>query len=576
MGCFILEELLSSSKTFLNNPLKLRLMALPLEDRVFTTNYPLEANEIDFKVRYLEGRRLGWGWQYDGKLDVDVGITVPGIDDYARSFSDEKGLKFGISAVKKKRGEKQQRAKSQLSDTIINRLLEISEIVELPIIRRLSVDKFSEFETALVEKVSELMDLPEIAQRYLDIKSQKQQHLVEIEKMVRSSVVDKKRGLVKAELIAHEVEAMYKIATMASQGLDYKLDRDNLQRRVENLFDPNDNLLFRPIFKKVAEGYWARFINQLVGEGFYRYLKNSEQDLDRMYCAVLEKLSEKAINGERLTTGLYELTFKETNSLSDVLQVLEHERKANLELLARLKKITRANDYDQEINALSTRVMRMMSFSNGLITATEPGVPEFNGNYSVDDDFEAAQVVRRQMASDLEQYLKANDKKLRVRSGNTPSVRFEGELIKIQNSGDYNISMAVGSFAVSSLRYHLGFFSNSYKWHVQFKFSPHPRDAIPPVMKTTYTHLFEEASTIEQKYASPALAAERFIKLADDEIAKTKLKSNSKQDTINLIKDYHPYLDEEMIFVEKFYQGMVKRFTEMYQPRLIETTNGSI
>jgi hypothetical protein len=463
-----------------------------------------------------------------------------------------------------------------LDDLIIENTFNASGQLNL-IIKPYTTDAdYLQLEQTIFEQVALAAERPEIALKYHDAKdakelrrledlrSRQQQKSTEEEKQKDKEKLQREKEMaermksvaekLKGTLVDYESSAMYSLAVLASKGLDYEIPKERIKNRVEHLFNPDDNLLDRPLFGNGEKGTWARFVKEVLGDGFYSKLHNLESDMDEFYIAVWENVQKKVTDESQLTEEQYESAICETFNLKDVLSLLERERDIYITLLKRFQEILVRDpvDYTKVLDDMKKRLMPTGEFFTSRIN--EPN--RFEYDYSTKNDREAFNAIRGKLTQDFASYLQKNASMVAVVGdsfGN--SIRNNMAVILLKDSGDGKLKAgSCGTIREDGY---------NYDTYVTFSYvigSPEMRNVKLKLKEYTLA----VAQTVEEKYGNFSNAADFIVSKACQKSIEV-VKDNYLVKRQEIIRSFHPYLDEQLKFRERFYELMVERFKGMYE-----------
>lgn len=527
-----------------------------LLDNRFNSGTPVTEQELDISIHYTE--REEWRFslsprRYVGNLEIKLDIHT---DGYNRVFTHQ------VDVTPGKAGKETLADKRRLENTVIDFLLEDTEKVKPAIEARLDKERFSRAEHTILTRVAEVMELPRIMERYDDRKKDRMTLLLQPEQPVVRQQRKKtmSRSAVEKAVTRYETAAMYGIAVEASERLDYNLTEKTINQRVKALFDPDDNLQYKPLFSNgsIQRGSWANFVKGLLGDGFYNKLCNVEGDLDKFYLAVLDKTNELTADGE-LSPKLYRRAIREAAPFEGIVALLERERDAELELLTRLQCIMAKGNFPRALEHLKAR----LQFTGGYFTAVSAGILPFNCPYTTSDNITEFKAIVVRIKSDLVEYFSGNDNQLIVPTEER-TVEKQGEhFIAVAPFPD-DEEIAVGSYGQWDSHHRISFLDHPYQEpYLRFQFITGKgiNCQFDPTRKRLKT--LRKAVSIIDKYGKIPIAVERIV---DDALGSSLLlvEDNSLKAAQQQIAAFHPYLDQQIAFTTSFYQGMKTRFERIY------------
>ncbi len=519
------------------------------------------------QLDYREKKRT-WRQRYDGSLSLRVSHAYRG-NQYDNTFVWAEEITFA-----KLHGDFS-KDRELVDAQIVEYVLNVTEELRLVTDSHLTAEQFDEFERQFFNRIAVVTERPRIAKAYGDVKEkrlnrenaqeqgrlkelqEKEDERLRLEESDRQRQIDRRRDrlshTIKDSLKSFELDAMYSISREVSKKLDYNLPKSRIEERVRQLFDPDDNMAHRPLFKSTNRGEWAVFMQKTLGEGFYHKLSNLEQDLDDFYLSVFEAVQDKVGEDGKVTEEMYNSAMCENASLDEVLDLIERERDINVDLLTRLGKIVdqRPVNYRKVVEHLST----LMSFKGCLFTAVKPAVPGFDFNYSIGNDPEEFREVCAQIEDDLQEYFKDNDKKLRVPTEGRIDTK-DGVIIVSPDNPNEHLSQ--GSYGKV-----MNYQNRNHDPYVKFTFLT-GKSVKLPYGTNPYGNSLKKAEPIDKAYSSMKDAASAVLETAISLSIKATT-DTTLTETQQKITEYHPYRDEQVRFTEGFYQGMKERFEQMFE-----------
>lgn len=510
-------------------------------------------------LNYLEEKRF-WRQKYDAGLRVAVRCGDPENLE-SRVFYEE----FDITNFKL---EKTVEIGNDHELNIFKYLDHIVRTVRLMTKDMISDDNFLTVEQEIVRNVAIVTERPRIAEDYCSVKGDLRKLLGEEERVKKDAAKKKEEerkerelnarrskiaGKVKEHVLEIETGAMYQLSVNASRKLDYNITRDRVERRVKALFHNDENLSFRPVAKQFESGTWKSFISETLGEGFYNKLKNIEHDLDNFYIAILEKVQSLVNCESEVTKEVYEQTICETFTLEQVMDLFERERDVYMDLLTRFKDISEreCGDYNETLKG----VEKGLGFYEDFLIPINGSVLEFKLDFNINDTRVAYEGAILRVKKELEEYLKSNSQSLRVFSDDQDYFKKGDEILKIRDDSDTKASNR--SYGVIEKMNSNG--------DPDVNFSYVPGRMQQELFKINYTSVanLRRLLNLEKAFGSLAIAVDYIV----DEVSKksvsstqtTRFKKQAKK-----VRKYHPYLNEQLEFRQKFYELMTERFKGMY------------
>jgi len=369
------------------------------------------------------------------------------------------------------------------------------------------------------------------------------------------------KGL-KEKLIRFEAAAQYKIARTASTGrdgqrlLEYALTQAHVEKNVADYYDPNDNLLSRPVFNPRGLKGWAVFVKEALGDGFYNHVFNAQNDIDDFYLRIAKIFGEEVRQAgslDHLTEEAYERAIVDNFTLDEVMELFEREKDVEVELLRRFSRIHDV-DYTRALQMITSRLQTDRLF----YTFTEPGVDYFSSDLSsLDNETDFKEKMAR-LKGELGRYLTAHEAQIVVgENPNTHTGIDKGKRVITIRSLD--ASIGVGSVGrVTSRSHNYGWYNN-----VTFSFLVGEHLPLPHKQERVGDEALRVAVTMKERYGNIESCAESLLDIATTEIVK-KIKNPSLTKQQETIKQFHPYLEDEIEFLERSLVLMRERMEEMY------------
>jgi hypothetical protein len=538
------------------------------------------------ETHYRETQR-NWTWrpEYEGTLEMKLYYAGAGSE---KVF--EKRFSTKLDVTQQKTGKRSYDCdwnRPNLETTILSFILDKSKQLRLVTRDALSDEQFEQVESRMVDSVAIVTEMPQLSEIYrqgqaariaarrqtaaqaeqqnindeaarVEQKRKAEEKRQRDEQEARQKEIERRRtevlDKVRIPLRKFESDAMYAICTRVSRKSDYELPRQNVEERVKHLFDTDDNLAHRPLFK-TSNGAWADFVRTKLGEGFYNKLKNVENDLDEFYLTVLEEVQRQTGEKGEVTEEVYHQAICNKFTLDEVTNLLERERDVYTELLKRFNTILGKGpiDYRRALESLKDRIR----FTGEFITATSPDVPEFSPKDETENDKAAFEEAKRSIQDKFQKYLKSNAKYLVVPAGDVESYD-RSEVLVIRTSDDQKDAHALAG-SCGTLQY-CGYSSEDKQ--VSFSYITGKPTKLPFSCSVSRKTL-KKAQKLEQKYGNIGDAAQAIIQEAAER-STSSVEDKDLTATQKKIKEFHPYLEEQMEFRQGFFQGMKSRFEEIY------------
>ncbi len=500
---------------------------------------------------YIEEVRGFLNKEYCGRLTID--LVIADADGYTRTFEtsfDTTPIHYSSNPSKTKR-DFEERVLSFFQDEVVARM-------NLDLERRIEPDARSLLEREMMRKIADVVDLPGLMTVYDDRKRIIDEHQRDEKLRLTNARKSRLSAQRREELMKLEFDSMYGIAIDASRSLEYELSRKSVVDRVRALFDPDDNLLFRPLFKPAAKGEWARFVQEQLGDGLYFKLRNVEDDLDHFYAAIIDRISSVLPEEVKVARENYDEAIRTSFKLEEVLKLFERERDANTLILEKFQDLLGKGvvDYEQALEYVGSH----LRFSGGLLTAVSPEVREFSmpALDKVKDKEQFDQEVRK-IGLALASYLVDNNDSLRVPSTAKITVAKDLPVMCISHAKDtiYAQTGSYGKMFVTATKH-----APEYD-AVGFEMVTGKKIKLPFKAKVSLNNLVA-AAPLTGRYNSIENACVEILNEALTKACATA--TNPKLDSIQQkIRGYHPYLSQERTFIDAFYDGMKRRFDGIFR-----------
>jgi len=513
-------------------------------------------------VRYSEFVRGTFKRRYFGKLEINIADPETG---YVRDFSKE----FDITDHK--RGRSDEYSRNNL-DYLVSRYLnqEVDDALRIGQDADSTISRFQDIKEKVYRQVATATEQNSVFNLY----QERLEEELQAEEKRKATVIKKKQAeqeqRIRRTISSFEYAAMDLIAINSSKPLEYVLSDETLRERVDSLFDPDNNLLHRPMFNPGKNGEWAEFVRRVLGQGLYNKLEKVENDLDRFYAKISQRTRMIAGEGIIPTKESYEQAIRESSTLEETLDLLDREHDVNLDVLQRFKEKLAIPPVNY--TKAATRMMDYLSFQGGLFTTTSEKTSRFIFNYNIDDDHKTFSEFLGSLTNELRDYLEIFEDELILPSNKKPGPMFNKKdnplVIKVAyNKGDK--SFLLGSSGIlktkSNDSYGYGF---GYRYdHVQFGFATGEKSSeknqsfpldnfrLAEKLRDRYKNLDEATRDIVSRVSQAAI---------NDVEDKQLVKDQGK------IREFHPYLDHQMTFVSSFQQGMKARFENLFSQKVLK------